>query len=126
MSLDPANPGPRTTHVRAVQGPEDLASVTNTLDMVADYMARRYLPRMRLPSRLKGKPAQRLMFYHTYTPTPDGPPPQPVWVHELWSSCSLGRTRLQLDKLQTQQATPYLRDLALALAPEARAGRTIH
>lgn len=119
-----------TTHVCAVQGPEDVASVTNNLDLVTNYIAERYLPRpgllSRLWSRLRGEPAPRLMFHHTYTPTPDGPPPQPVWSYELHWAHSLGRTRLQRDELETQQATPHLRDLSLDLAPEARFGKTLH
>jgi hypothetical protein len=118
------------THVCAVQGPEDLASITNNLDLVADYIAERYLPRPRLLSRLwsrlRGEPAPRLMFHYTYTPTPDGPPPQPVWSYELQWAHSLGRAWLQRDELETQQATPVLRELSLALAPEARSGRTLH
>ncbi len=66
------------------------------------------------------------MFYHTYTPTPHGPAQQLVWGHELRWAHPLGRRRLQRDTLETQQATPILRDLALDLAPKARFGHTLH
>lgn len=78
---------PGTTHVCAVQGPQDVASVTNNEEGVMDYIAARYLPRpgllSRLVRRLKGEPTPRLMFYYTYTPRPYRSSQQHVWGHEL-------------------------------------------
>ena len=119
-----------TTHVCAVQGPDDLVSVTNNENKVMDHIAARYLPRpglwSRMWSRLKGEPTPRLMFYYTYTPRYHGLSQQHVWGHELrWVGWGV-RQRLQSDTLQIPHATPVLRDLSLALAPAARFGMTLH
>ena len=98
--------------------------------MVTDYIAKRYLPSpgllRRLRARLRGEPAQRLMFYHTGTPKRHARVQPPVLSYELRWAHSLGRTRVEREEFKVQQATPILRELALALAPEARAGKTLH
>lgn len=111
---------PGMTHVCAIQGPEDGASVNNDLELVAGWVAEQYLPRRGLLAGLRGS-ARRLVFHHTYTPTLHGLRRQPVWSHELRRA----RGGVRIDEFGTREAPPYLRDRSLELGSSVRSDRAL-
>lgn len=102
---------PGVTHVCVIQRPGAGSGIVNDA-VLRDRVAAQYLPRPGLLARL-GYRAPRMVFHHTFRPTPNWPPGQPVWR----SAMRWGIRGPRVDELEMRQATPFLREQAIGFKP---------